>query len=338
MNNYTLKYRTFDNLIDDCSVDFKKYKQFDMIDKANLIGTARRCNYELGLRIYQNKEKVLEVNNGRVRLPNDFYVINYALVLGKYTWQDFPIQAGTIEEKIVGKVKPAFEEMNVQELNPCTDFDPIEPTPCDPCTNPCCPQCGNPTPQGFCVDCCRDPRSCKISCKGELINVVQTYKTQWRSFEVSTSLKIVSNVQDFNDFCEGKYFPDPMSATIENGWLYTSFKNGNVYLNYLGDMEDEHGNLLVPDHEELNNYYEYAIKRKILENIFMNDSDSNINVLSAKIQLIEQRYVESRRRAHSLVNTPNFKELKELFEAKRNAMYSKYYDMFASKPRIKSIR
>ena len=90
-------------------------------------------------------------------------------------------------------------------------------------------------------------------------------------------------------------------------------------------MEDENGDLLVPDHDLLNEYYEYALKSRILENLFMNGED-----VSQRMQLIEQRLRASRNQALSVVNTPNFRELKEMWQANRKAMYGKYYNMFLS--------
>ena len=91
------------------------------------------------------------------------------------------------------------------------------------------------------------------------------------------------------------------------------------------------GNLLVPDHDGINEYYEYALKQRILENLIMNDQEVNPN----KLQLIEGRYKLAKSAARSVVRTPNFQEIKELYQANRNAQYSKYYDMFASHSRLK---
>jgi hypothetical protein len=48
------------------------------------------------------------------------------------------------------------------------------------------------------------------------------------------------------------------------------------------------------------------------------------------MQLIEQRLRGARNNALSIVNTPDFAEMKTLWETNRKAMYSKYYDMFKS--------
>jgi hypothetical protein len=100
-----------------------------------------------------------------------------------------------------------------------------------------------------------------------------------------------------------------------------------VYVNYQGELEDDEGNILVPDHAMLNDYYEYALKQRIIENLFMNGE-----AVSNKIELIEQRYRVARNQALNIVNMPNFEEMKKLWWANRRAQYGKYYDMFKSYP------
>jgi hypothetical protein len=51
-----------------------------------------------------------------------------------------------------------------------------------------------------------------------------------------------------------------------------------------------------------------------------------------QVQLVEDGYKRARNDAKSLVNTPNFAELKKLFESNRKAQYHKYFDMFRSYP------
>ena len=84
-HNNTLKYRTFDELVADASSDFKKYQLSDHIDPQDLVKVARRCNYELGLRINQTKEKVLEIEKGRVKLPRLKAKLNVLKSFGNFT-------------------------------------------------------------------------------------------------------------------------------------------------------------------------------------------------------------------------------------------------------------
>ena len=125
--------------------------------------------------------------------------------------------------------------------------------------------------------------------------------------------------------CPNLYVTATNEGWIRDGFLFTSFDTGKVYLNYQGEMEDEDGNLMVPDHPLLNEYYEYAIKSRILENLYINGED-----VAQRMQLIEQKLRPARNNALSIVNMPNFKELKGIYWANRKAMYARYYDMFNS--------
>ena len=72
--NYTLRYRTFDQLLEDVTIDFNTFALENMIEPQTLIKLARKLNYELGLRINQTKEVLLEVCHGKVKLKKkDFY-------------------------------------------------------------------------------------------------------------------------------------------------------------------------------------------------------------------------------------------------------------------------
>ena len=138
--------------------------------------------------------------------------------------------------------------------------------------------------------------------------------------------KILENPMEIDCDCPNLYWQADISGYIKEGWLYTSFETGQVYINYQGMLEDDDGNILVLDHDGINEYYEYALKQRIVENLIMNDE----KVSPTKLQLIEQRYRTARNFAMSVVNTPNFNELKKTFKMNRKAMYSKYYDMFRS--------
>lgn len=293
-NNYTLKYRTFDNLIDDVMVDFKNYTLEDMIEPATLIQVVRKMNYELGLRIQKTNEVVLEVSHGKVKLPANFHVFNYALVCGERTI--------VVGQNIGGT---QIHEVPYVEV----------PENINTCDAPLINNENNNSPRVF------------INCKGEqqeLIQVINPSKTV--SFKQLTPLKMRPN-PDIDCNCPNLYYRCADEAWLSNGFLYTNFTTGTVYLNYQSLMEDEHGNLLVPDHDLLNEYYEYGVKRKILETLFMEDEN-----VGNKLQLIEQRYREARNRSMSLVNTPNFSELQAMWTLNRKAMYDRYYNMFKSYP------
>jgi hypothetical protein len=312
--NYTLKYRTFDQLLEDVSIDMFTFALENMIEPQTLIKVVRKLNYKLGLRINQTKEVILDVNHRKVKLPDDFYTFNFALICGEF-------QSVTGYDGYAGGT-------NIQEV-PYTDW-PNAATQCGcPKENKCCMD----GKEGICIthnpdqpygDTSIRPRVF-LNCKNEAYELIQVVNSsQTRIFRTLTPLRMRTS-QNIECDCPNLYFNTANEGWIKDGFLNTTFETGKVYLNYQGDMSDDNGNLLVPDHELLNDYYEYSLKFRILENLAMNGED-----VAQKLQLIATQLRESKNDAMSLVNTPNFREMEKLWWTNRKAMYSKYYDMFKS--------
>ena len=329
--NYTLRYRTFDQLLDDVMIDFQKYSLENMIEPQTLIKVVKKVNYDLGLRINQTKEVILEVTHNKVKLPDDFYTFNFALICNDYVVHTGYNVGGTnIQEVPYTEVPSTVDTCAAPTVNcsvcnsyPCNNtaaclgtvrppdnYIPGEYDPNNPYGNTCI------RPRVF------------MNCKGDLYELYQVLPTgETRVYTMLLPLKMKTS-QNIECDCPNLYFNTPNEGWIKDGYLYTTFETGKVYLNYQGSLEDSEGNLLVPDHDMLNEYYEYALKKRILENLIMNDETVN----PAKIQLIQDGYRTSRNYALSIVNTPNFEEMKKLWWTNRKAMYSKYYDMFKSYP------
>jgi len=327
--NYTLKYRTFDQLLEDVTIDLNTFALENMIEPQQLIKVTRKVNYQLGLRINQTKEVVLDVCHHKVKLPDDFYTFNFAMICGEFkevVGYD-GMAGGTNIQEVPYREAPstvntcALETVNCRTCNsnPCNHTAACELN--HPITDPI-PTAYDPNnPYG---NTCIAPRVF-MNCKGEkweLIQVINPSLTR-----VSTYLKPLrmKASQEIECDCPNLYHNTADEGWIKNGFLNTTFESGKVYLNYQGDLSDDNGNLMVPDHELLNEYYEYALKQRIFENLFINGED-----VSQRMQLIEARLKEARTNALSLVNTPNFKEMEQIWWTNRKAMYGKYYYMFMS--------
>lgn len=283
--NYTLKYRTFESLLEDVKIDLRNLAADTSIEPAQLIKIARKVNYDLGLRIQRTNEKVLEVCKGKARLPEDFQVMNFALICGEYTVVDVPPQ-GTHIEQFTPEYRP-WVEANL-------------------CNN-------ETTSDGTCLTKCGDGYI--------LIQMIKSTRRQFKTFA-----PIVFRSSQFVDVdCPNLNWVAKDEAYIKDGWIYTSFEDGNIYINYQADMVDDDGNLIVVDHPMINEYYEYALKKKILESLIMD----NVNV-GPQLQLVSAELRAARNYALTIVNTPNFSEMLKMWATNRKAMYHKYYDMFKS--------
>jgi hypothetical protein len=332
--NYTLKYRTFNQLLEDVSVDFNTFALENMIEPQTLIKLVKKINYDLGLRINQQREVILDVCHGKVKLPDDFYTFNFAFICGEFTEHvgyDGYTSGTNIQEvpyvetpSTVDVCAPATINCSVCNANPCNHTAGCPDNTCPAtCSSSSIPTSYDPlNPYG---DTCTRPRVF-MNCKGDKYELIQVINNSGRTRRYTQLIPLrMKASQEIECDCPNLYWNAPNEGWIKGGFLFTTFQTGKVYLNYQGQMEDENGDLLVPDHDLLNEYYEYALKSRILENLFMNGED-----VSQRMQLIEQRLRASRNQALSVVNTPNFRELKEMWQANRKAMYGKYYNMFLS--------
>lgn len=280
-----IRYRTFDELLNEVYADFTTYSIEGMIEPGQLIKVAQRVSYDLGLRIHGTKEKILDIENKKTRLPDDFYVLNYAYLCGKYTVTS-PVMAGRETENVI--LNSAY-----------------------------CSKCGEPDPECTCES------TYTVECNtGEkiFVQVVEKRKTETRTYETFSPLRIATSTGRTDATNDSDY-----AGYIKNGFIYTNIEEGRVFISYQGALEDHDGNLLVLDHPMINEYYEYAIKQRILENLYINGED-----VAQKMQLIEQRLRAARNNALTIVNTPNFSEMYKLWQTNRKAQYSRYYDMFKS--------
>ena len=182
---------------------------------------------------------------------------------------------------------------------------------------------------------CTDGVACKDVCVIETCDGKNSHQivqrigpNQFRTFSTFMQLRI----QDVNSktcFCPTLGAQAADIAEIVDGFLVTSFRTGKVYLSYQGAMEAPNGDLLVLDQPYCNEYYEYAIKQRILENMIWQGEN-----VSQQMNLVETRLRAARNNALSFVNTPDFAEMRKLWEVNRRAQYHNYYNMFLSHPPV----
>ena len=284
------KYRTFDQLLEDVTVDFRTYALEGMIEPQQLIKVAIRVNYDLGLRIQRTKHAVIEVENNKA----DFNVLNFAAVCGTYLI-NATVPSGTHIDTTQPKYVPS-------------------PTDTGPCEDP------------GCTDVC-----VVRSCPDKPFMVIQRVgASSFREYQYTMPLRIKGGV-GVDCECPNVRMQSTDIAEIKDGFLLTNFSSGKVYMSYQGTMEDEGGNLIVLDHPYCNEYYEYAIKERILENMIF-AGEQVINQLQFVQGKLKQRLKASRNNALSFVNTPDFAEYKKIWTMNRRAQYDNYYNMFKSTP------
>lgn len=281
-NKYLLKYRTFDELLADAQMDLKKYAVNGMIDPAPLIKIAQLINKRLGNKLRPQKEAILYVEKGYVRLPEDFHLLTNAFMCYGYS----------VTNKVVSGDQREYR--SVETVIPVDGCEPVCPTPCVRLT-----ECG------------------------KAYEIIQTTAFETRHYKNIGKLSLYGS-NSIMPGCKHLLESATDNAYIENKFLYTSFDEGTVYISYLGNMENEEGELIVLDHEMINEYYVYSLKRRIIENLLINGE----TIPQGVIQIIDARYKEAKVEGESLVNMPDYADLEAASQLNRKQKYSKYYKMF----------
>ena len=133
------------------------------------------------------------------------------------------------------------------------------------------------------------------------------------SYKVQHQLQIVKHSKD-----------NPWECVIKGDYLKLNVQEGCVLIDYQATVEDEDGNLLVVDHPLIQDYYKYALKRRIFENMYFNGEEAALQ----KLQFIETRYIKAKQEANGVVDMPEFSELKQTLDINKTAMFMRYHSKF----------
>ena len=377
MSLTSVKYRTFDDLMDGVKLDLYSWDLEGLLNPQQLIKVAMRCNYDLGLRINMQKSRVVDIQKGKGKVPADMDVLNFALVCEDRLVSEIPSYNKTYSEGILEGVVLAQNFLEPRFVNQSTIFTDIS--------------LGlniinhnlhtlNVVVQAFNTDgslldfdvtvvdmdnirlyseATEVITNVKIIVMGAKISTVGTgsgscpalldcagdgtprvhYTTNGRRTESKNPVPLhmykassispepreqYDNRMDDSFITglstkKGNYY----DAYLKNGFLHVNFDEGAVFLNYQSVMEDDDGNLLILDNPYTNEYYEYALKQRIYENLFLAGEQ-----VQNHLQLMTGQLRAARNNALSYVNTPDFAEMRKLHDVNRKAQYHKYYNMF----------
>jgi|BioPla2DNA2_1021312.scaffolds.fasta_scaffold18504_4 hypothetical protein len=375
-----IEYRTYEQLLDSVKLDFYTYDIENMISNQTLIKVAQKINRELGLKIHPSKGKVIDLVNGKAKLPNDLKVLNFVLLCDGYEEYElvgYPYSYKTYADGVLDGKFEAQSEFNAKAVKQFTQYvDIIQGDNviehklgtdnivvqvwdnannllslninvtnrnsvtiisnsnyenakvvvigsnssygiyCPPVEDPLCP----PQPELVQVEI---PVCPELDCNPNGIDSI-AYRddNKIKKYRKLVQLHIESRKTD--TFDEVNTNSQRLGVvTVKNGYIIANFKEAVLFINYQGEMEDDEGNLLVLDHELVNDYYEYSLKERICENLIANGEPAQ-QLYSMMMQQKRKAKID----AITFIRTPNFKEMYKAWQMNRKAMYSKYYKMF----------
>ncbi len=140
--------------------------------------------------------------------------------------------------------------------------------------------------------------------------------TQWTELSLSQSSYIHTTTNCINNNIKGKYTIDLTDEEIR-----TPFREGELYIMYYGNMTNENGEVLIPFHPLITNWYEWCVKEKILMDMAFN-SDGDV---ANKLKLAQMEKTKAWLDALDFTLEPAYKQQYEYQKKKEMEMWQKYF-------------
>ncbi len=279
------EYRKFSELVASVKSDLSIFDDSGLIDEDNLIKVVHNCNERLGQRLHKSKQCTTKVINHKADLPEDLYKIELIFATHTTSHENFPF-------------------IGARQLN----FNTEDPKTLDRNTlvtinkQACLDECNN------CFFVTATPQ--------------KSYQTQVTHFKpLILSDTLLDSCAEYSPSrkWKGQYQVDLIEEKLE-----TSFKEGEIYIKYLGKLEDEEGNLLYPFHPIINPYYEWSLKVKILEDMYMN---SEADVIQ-KLGYAKEEKINAYQQAYDYVMSPKVRQWENYKKKKDIEFFNKYIRIF----------
>lgn len=279
------------SVMDDISV----YTDGSLVDESRVIKVIQRCNAVLGVNIHKQKVRLLTVKDYSTTLPLDLHKVEWAFSSHLHQLNTGFVTIEDERELRDTQVKTVFAHLNLENL-----WYPVD------------------TPSGKymyneCIDQCRDYRLAPYTNNAYTIKSLQPLRYVDRDNSLLTEYSPRFRSTD-------TYFIDR-----EEGIITTSFQEGYILMSYVATLIDEDtGELLIPNEPKLYGYYEYSAKAKVLEDIFMNsEADVEKKLMYAKKEA-NSFFLE----AADFVATAKGSQWRELNKTAHQRFYNRWVQTF----------
>jgi len=286
-----ISYITLDQLMASVESDLDSFADEGMINRGKVIKVVRRVNEDLGLKINREKQAIIEVKNHKADLPADFMYLQLAFMCGRKV--EYHSNAG----ETLGNLTEEWD--HPKGISPVVAL-------CDPLR------------AGEQVNDC-----------GGHFYVTQRWQEKIVQYNDPRPIRLTAGAlkhcTDESWHHWGTRGAAEYELDIDEGTITTTFEEGTLYLNYLSDMVDDDNNVLILDHPLLTEYYEYAVKKHLLENWLLN---SNADV-AQRLGYVKQELRDARLTALNFVNTIEYSQIRDFYRQNRLQFAKKYYRMFS---------
>lgn len=282
------KYITATQLIAEVKQGLRKYDENNLIRDEDLMKHIVRCSEFLGERLHQSKQCRITVLDYKSPIPQDLWKIEnmYGLAVNPNARNLFSGMFGG------GLIFHNEDEVVIPSPEERIRYMGIIPNDC------CHPMHVSAYDTNY-FERVEDKRIFPLKLSNTLSNKCSGYAAcnQWN----------------------GDY-----SIELQDGEFQFSFKEGEIFLSYLGDLVNDEGELLIPDHELVLPFYEWTLKKEILEDLIFNTELP----VSDRYQLAQRNLVEAKIQAMDYINRFKAGQLDHLSKKRKMEFYNNWIKKF----------
>lgn len=231
-------YKSAEYLYSKIKREFKSFSSSNLIDDADFPAYTAEVLKRLGAGAYKEERVVLNVQNYKVKLPDDFKQLYAAY---RCTSCDIEYNGRHLQNKFILENDITCEVLGRK-------------TGCE-------------------VHCeCPDKIIERVTVKQYVNDTCCNYH-----YSNPRLLKLSPNVkQHCADDCLNLLVSCPDEITINNGYIFTNFEEGAILLQYYAFPMDDDGNVMIPDIIQVEKAIEWHIKNQLLLNWWLVDDVKDI--------------------------------------------------------------
>lgn len=247
------------NIVAEIGNSLKQYDEAGLLDYFSINSWIRNALLEFGGNIMEATEKTLKVENGKAKLPENYYSLALALKCDLHGYHPSTKKKTKHLQSTNFYVErlntPLYWDNHLGNV-PCLEGD----------------ECNMVVEEVYFLD--------RTGNK----NYAEAYYDNLIPLRLKSGYKKVK--------CEPgcpnlNFYESPYEISIHGTEIHTNFEEGNIYIRYRGLPIDDQGDLLIPETQrnKLQEYIKYTCIRRTLENLLLNSDDPNIG---QKYQLFKQ--------------------------------------------------
>lgn len=272
------EFKTTDSLFSKIKEDFASFNSSGLIDSGRFFSDVKYILSLLGKNWYVEKQIMLDVENYKVALPDDFQQLDFAYKCSAS--KELP--KGVVMTKQTFDHYPLLQDLDWHSAHGCEDTCYTPPTNC-------------------------------IFNSFEQILVTRGDDVYCYSNPVLLKLGNIDTKRCCVKNCVNMYATCTDTISIQNSHIYTNFERGSIYLSYNAfPVDEETGLPLIPDNVRIEKCIEYYIKKNIIESLWVN-SDADV---AQKVPYFNQQYMQALGDAQYETKLPTFNRLVE--QVRRN--------------------